>query len=186
MRVSRRMRLITWNCCRGPVTKKLPLLTDMAPSIVILQECSPPATDHESMIWFGDPGKYGLAVCATGDYRICPGPQRDVPRYTVAIQVNGPISFLLLAVWTKTDEQYRYVKSVIRAVECYRDLIIEQPTVIIGDFNSNKIWDYKRPPDQNHSGLVRNLVGLGLVSAYHEFHREPQGSETRPTLYLLT
>ena len=180
------MRIVTWNCCRGSVAKKLPLLTDMAPSLVTLQECSRPTTEDVSTIWFGDPGRHGVAVCAADGYRISPVPQREeVPRYTVPVQVDGPISFLLLAVWSKTDLHYRYVKAVIRAVECYRDLILAQPTVLIGDFNSNRIWDYKRSPDQNHSGLVRNLAALGLVSVYHEFHGEAQGSETRATLYLL-
>lgn len=77
------------------------------------------------------------------------------------------------------------VKGVIRAVDCLRDLIVSQPTVVVGDFNSNKIWDYKRRSGQNHSGLVRNLEDLGLVGAYHRFHDGAQGVETRPTLHLL-
>ena len=179
------MRLVTWNCCRGSVAKKLPLLENMAPSIVTLQECRQPATEDASTIWHGDPGRQGVAVYAADGYRISPIPQREAPRYAVPIQVDGPVRFFMLAVWSKTDLHYRYVKAVIRALECYRDLILAQPTVLIGDFNSNRIWDYKRPPAQNHSGLVRNLDDLGLVSAYHEFHGEAQGLETRATLYLL-
>jgi endonuclease/exonuclease/phosphatase family metal-dependent hydrolase len=76
------------------------------------------------------------------------------------------------------------VRAVIRAVEVYRDLIVSQPTVVAGDFNSNTIWDYKRPLTQNHSGLVQQLTSLGLVSAYHHFFGEVQGAESRPTLYL--
>ena len=30
---------------------------------------------------------------------------------------------------------------------------------------------------------MARLAGLGLVSAYHEHHREEQGAETRPTQY---
>jgi endonuclease/exonuclease/phosphatase family metal-dependent hydrolase len=56
--------------------------------------------------------------------------------------------------------------------------------VVAGDFNSNTIWDYKRPAGQNHSGLVRQLASLGLVSAYHHFFREAHGAESQPTLYL--
>lgn len=58
------------------------------------------------------------------------------------------------------------------------------PGVVAGDFNSNTIWDYKRPAGQNHSGLVRQLASLGLVSAYHHFFREAHGAESQPTLYL--
>jgi endonuclease/exonuclease/phosphatase family metal-dependent hydrolase len=88
-------------------------------------------------------------------------------------------------VWSKTDRKYPYVKAVIRAVARYRDLIAAQPTVVMGDFNSNSIWDRKRPFKETHSGLVQQLSALGLVSAYHDFHGEPHGGETRPTLYLL-
>jgi len=126
-----------------------------------------------------------MAVTVSEGYRISSLPSREAPRYTIPVQVAGPLSFLLLAVWSKTDLNFRYVKGIIRAVDCYREMIAAQHTIIVGDFNSNRIWDYKRPSDQNHSGLVRNLEALGLVSAYHRFHGEEQGAETRPTLHLL-
>ncbi|MBI5672792.1 MAG: hypothetical protein HZC50_05965 [Nitrospirae bacterium] len=86
-----------------------------------------------------------MAVIASDGYRISLFPSCEVPRYTIPIQVTGPQSFPLLAVWAKTDMHFRYLKGIIRAVDCLRDLIIAQPTVVVGDFNSNKIWDYKRP-----------------------------------------
>jgi exodeoxyribonuclease-3 len=69
-------------------------------------------------------------------------------------------------------------------VDCYSDLITKQPSVIIGDFNSNRLWDYKRPPDLNHTGLVRKLEAMGISSAYHDYFSEEHGAETRPTLYF--
>jgi hypothetical protein len=179
------LKIITWNCCRGHLAKKLPLLESFGASLTIVQECARPAADYSSTLWFGDNPRLGMAVTASDGYRISLLPSCEVPRYTIPIQVTGPQSFLLLAVWAKTDMHFRYVKGIIRAVDCLRDLIVAQPTVVVGDFNSNKIWDYKRPSGQNHSGLVRNLEALGLVSAYHRFHGEAQGAETRPTLHLL-
>jgi exonuclease III len=179
------MRILTWNCNRGPVATKLPLLAPLQPSISVLQECPRPKGDDSSTLWFGDNPRLGIAVVASPGYSVSHVPAREAPRYNIPIQVTGPTSFLLLAVWAKTDLHFRYVKGVIRAVECYSDLIAAQPTIIVGDFNSNKIWDYKRPAHLNHSGLVRNLSELGLVSAYHYFHREKQGAESRHTLYLL-
>jgi endonuclease/exonuclease/phosphatase family metal-dependent hydrolase len=179
------MRILTWNCNRGPAAKKIQLIAPLKPTISILQECPRPKDDDPSTLWFGDNPRQGIAVLTSIGYHISPVPTRDVPRYTVPVQVIGPTSFLLLAIWSKTDLQFRYVKGIIRAVECYADLIAAQPTVIAGDFNSNKIWDYKRPSHLNHSGLVRNLAALGLDSAYHQFHGEEQGSESRPTLYML-
>ena len=179
------MRIVTWNCCRGPAAAKLALLGALAPSISIVQECPRPIETTPSCLWFGDNPRQGIAVTASDGYAIAPAELRDVPRYTVPIQVTGPASFLLLVVWAKTDLHYRYVKGVIRAVECYRDLIVQQPTVVVGDFNSNTIWDHKRANDQNHSALVRKLAALGLESAYHSFFGELHGAETRPTFFLL-
>lgn len=55
----------------------------------------------------------------------------------------------------------------------------QAPTVIMGDFNDNA--SYK-------SGHWRQLLDLlrplGLVSAYHEYFREPCGSESRPTHFF--
>jgi hypothetical protein len=179
------MRILTWNCNRGPAAKKLPLIGPLNPTISILQECPRPKEEDRSTLWFGDDPHRGITVTATSGYSVSTIPVREVPRYTVPIQVTGPMSFLLLAVWAKTDLNFHYVKGIIRGVECYADLIAAQPTVIAGDFNSNKIWDYKRPSHLNHSGLVRNLDALGLVSAYHHFHGEEQGAESSPTLHML-
>ena len=177
------MRLVTWNCCRGPAPSKLPVLAALAPSVSVIPECPQPV-DTNSMLWFGNNPRQGIAVAASGPYRISPAETRDVPPYAFPVQVTGPTSFLLLAIWSQRNPDFRYVRAVIRAVEIYRDLIVSQPTVIAGDFNSNTIWDYKRPPTQNHSGLVQQLTSLGLVSAYHHFFGEAQGAESRPTLYL--
>lgn len=179
------MRIVTWNCCRGPALKKLPLLEPLRPTVSIVQECPRPLTEDDATLWFGDNPRQGIAVIASAGYRITAVQAREVPRYIIPIQVSGPVSFLLLAVWSQQDPEFRYVKGIIRAVDCYRDLIVGQPTVVAGDFNSNTIWDYKRPVGQNHSGLVRNLAELGLVSAYHHFYGEAHGTESRPTLFFL-
>ena len=178
------MRLVTWNCCRGPAPSKLSVLADLSPSVSVIPECPQPV-DTDSMLWFGNNPRQGIAVAASGPYRISPAETLETYRPDAfPVQVTGPTSFLLLAIWSQRNPDFRYVRAVIRAVEIYRDLIVSQPTVIAGDFNSNTIWDYKRPPTQNHSGLVQQLTSLGLVSAYHHFFGEAQGAESRPTLYL--
>jgi exodeoxyribonuclease-3 len=67
----------------------------------------------------------------------------------------------------------------------YRDLFAGSPCVLMGDLNSNVKWDREHPVALNHSALVALLDSLGLVSAYHGFHDEEQGQETRPTFYHL-
>jgi len=55
---------------------------------------------------------------------------------------------------------------------------------MLGDFNSNSIWDSEYPRTLNHSALVSRLDALGMVSAYHAYHDEEHGAETRPTFFL--
>ena len=79
--------------------------------------------DDGSTLWFGDNPHKSIAVTASEGYRVSSLPSLEVPRYTIPVQVTGPLSFLLLAVWSKTDLNFRYVKGIIRSVDCYREMI---------------------------------------------------------------
>jgi hypothetical protein len=109
----------------------------------------------------------------------------DVPKFVFPVQVLGPRNFTLIAVWSKGGQKYRYVMGVVKAIQTYRSLFESSPTVLIGDLNSNAIWDSLHPEGLNHSALINLLSELGLVSSYHHFYGEAQGLETRPTCYLL-
>jgi len=177
------MRLVTWNCCRGTYQKKASLLDALAPDIAVLQECARPATETNQCLWFGANPLQGIAVIAHGQYRIRALPTvPEVPLYSIPVEVTGPTNFLLIAVWTKGPSPY--VKGVIRAVELYRDLFTQYPTVLAGDLNSNAIWDSGNPVDFNHSVLVKMLSEFGLVSSYHSFFRETHGQEKQFTSYF--
>jgi exodeoxyribonuclease III len=177
------MRIVTWNCCRGAFESKAPLLDGLRPDIAVIQEVARPANPAQAL-WWGKNPKQGIAVVARNGYTVAALPtHRGVQSHIVPIQVDGPLRFLLLAVWSQKAPRHPYVQAVIRAVEVYRDLLRAQPAVVVGDFNSNSIWDRKRR-GRDHSALVRLLADLGLVSAYHTFHREAQGAETRPTHYF--
>lgn len=179
------MRLVTWNCCRGPFSSKVPLAQALEPDVAVLQECARPAEESPSCLWFGESPRQGITVLTSGGYRVDALPNTPgVPRFTFPVQVTGPERFLILAVWSQRGPEYPYVEAVIRAVELYRDLICSQPTVVIGNFNSNAIWDGKRPPSRNHGGLVQLLSDVGLASSYHAFFGEVHGAETRPTHYF--
>ncbi len=125
-----------------------------------------------------------MAIIASGDYRLRALPQRDAPKYVIPIEVHGPQSFVLLAVWAKVNQECRYIECVVRAVDIYEDLFRSSTTVLIGDLNSNAIWDHKRAMDLSHTGLVKRMDDWGLESCYHQFHSEQHGKETRPTFYL--
>ena len=179
------MQLVTWNCCRGPYAKKVPLLAALNADIAVIQECAKPPIESDTCLWFGDNPRQGITVQAAPPYRLRRMPELPgVPKYVVPISVSGPVEFTILAVWSKNNESHRYVEAVVKAVQMYRGLFTESPTVLIGDLNSNCIWDSTHPRDRNHSALVALLESLGLVSAYHAFRGEAHGQETRHTYYF--
>ena len=180
------MKLVTWNCSRGSYAKKGALLDALQADITVLQECAKPATESESMLWFGDNPRQGILVVAASPYTIHALPTLvDIPKFVIPIEVRGPQHFTLFAVWSKGRQKYRYVMGVVKAIEAYRALVESTPTVVIGDLNSNAIFDHYHPKALNHSALIQLLDSVGLVSSYHAFFQEAQGSETRPTCYLL-
>jgi endonuclease/exonuclease/phosphatase family metal-dependent hydrolase len=58
------------------------------------------------------------------------------------------------------------------------------PTVVLGDFNSNVLWNHLHSPGRNHTALVQACARLGLISAYHHHFGEEHGKETRATSYF--
>ena len=178
------MRLVTWNCSKGSYEKKVPRLDSLNWDISVIQECPRPLTESDRCLWFGDTPKQGVTLLARAPFTL----RRltvleDVPKFVVPIEVLGPVPFILFAVWSKADKPYKYIRGVVRAVQMYRKTFVSSMCVLIGDLNSNVIWDHTHPPEVNHSAFVTLMRSLGLVSAYHGFHQEEQGRETRPTFY---
>jgi len=184
------MKLVTWNCCRGPYAKKSPLLDPFAADVAVIQECGRPVIESATCLWFGDNPKQGIAVKSSNGYTVRALPALpDIPKFVFPIEVTrpeaGPETFLLLVVWSKGKQKFRYVMGVVKALEAYREQIENSPTIVIGDFNSNVMWDSWHPKDLNHSAMINALSRLGIVSSYHSFFGEAQGAESRPTCYLL-
>ena len=179
------MRLVTWNCCRGSYARKVPLLAGLKADIAVIQECAKPAIESDTCLWFGDDPRQGITIVASPPYRLIRLPEVEgVPKYVLPISVFGPVEFNMLAVWSKSNQSHRYVEAVVKAVDMYRGLFDQSPTVLLGDLNSNRLWDSRHPRDRNHSALVALLRSLGLVSAYHAFYGEAHGHETKPTCYF--
>ena len=178
------MRLVTWNCRSGPFDAKLRVLRKLRFDIAVVPESRRPAADQGSFLWVGDLESRGLLIASAPAYQLRPVPTKKLPNYVVPVEVTGPENFLLFAVWAMQNTRTnRYVRGVVRAIDKCRSLLSSQPTVLMGDFNSNTRWDREHPRKANHSTLVARLRELGCVSAYHHFHREEHGGESKPTYF---
>jgi exodeoxyribonuclease-3 len=188
------MRIVAWNCRMG-FSKKRELLYKLRPDVAVISECS-----HDSMLaskqdgydscWWGENKNKGLGVLARKPWALewvgKPGRQPH-QRWVAPVRVQGPLEFLLLAVWAGRvgdSKEMNYVGQIHEAVVRHPEWFAGgQPVVMGGDFNSNAIWDSERKV-RTHSGLVELLQERNVVSAYHTFFSERHGEETRPTYYF--
>ncbi|MEZ4865056.1 MAG: hypothetical protein R3C14_27320 [Caldilineaceae bacterium] len=186
------MKLLTWNC-QGAFRKKAPLLTALQPTLVAIQECEcptklrMPAGYHpaDDFLWQGENLDKGVGVFAFGDWRLALDERYDPAfRHCIPLRSQGEPDLHLLAVWAMGHRQKArsYVGQVYHAVLHYADFLRERPTIVLGDFNSNAIWDRERAVS-NHSALVKLLAEAGLVSVYHEYFGEAHGQEQQSTYF---
>lgn len=187
------MRIVTWNC-QGGFRHKADKIAALEPDIAIIQECEAPdrlpahdaGWSQRPLCWHGDnPRGKGVAVFASFGNQLTIDPIHDPSiKYVVPVVVAGPSSFNLLAVWTKEDDDKKamYIGQALAGVNAYASFIEGGPTMVVGDFNSNLIWD--RPDNHRHADVVAALDGHGLVSIYHHWYQERQGAESRNTFYM--
>ncbi len=188
------MKVITWNC-QGAFRKKAEVILGHKPDILVVQECEHPVKlNVDSMIlkptdvrWFGDNLHKGLGVFSYTGYRFQLFDQHNPKiKYVVPILVsNGDIEFTLFAIWAnnREDPDGQYVEQVWKGIHEYSSLLSVQNVILIGDFNSNTIWDRKSRMG-NHSHVVEKLAGMDIHSIYHQRFNRKQGEERHPTFYL--
>lgn len=188
------MKLITWNC-QGAFRKKNQVVLEHRPDILVIQECE--HTDKlglgstipqpNDFYWYGDSIHKGIAIYSYSDYRFELLPDFNPEfRYVLPFRVtkNGQ-SFILFAIWAmhnKQNYEARYIGQVWHAINYYTSLLSD-PILLIGDFNSNKIWDYDSRVG-NHSDVVNKLSENNIHSIYHHYFNIEQGKEKHPTFFL--
>ena len=98
---------------------------------------------------------------------------------------GGQFDFTLFAIWANNpqDKDGQYITQVWKAINYYDSLLLDNKTILIGDFNSNTIWD-KKHREGNHSTVVEKLETKKIFSTYHKFYRLTQGKEEHPTLFM--
>ncbi|MBK7627459.1 MAG: endonuclease/exonuclease/phosphatase family protein [Bacteroidales bacterium] len=188
------MRLITWNC-QGAFRKKADLILAYNPDILVVQECehpdkyvyNPTIKKPDSQYWYGDSRHKGICIHSFNEYKFELLPEFNPKfRYVLPFRITGNgHSFTLFAIWamsSKENYDARYIGQVWLAINYYTDLLAGT-TILVGDFNSNKIWDYKKRIG-DHSDVVNKLTDSDIHSIYHRYFNIEQGKEEHSTFYL--
>ena len=188
------MKLITWNC-QGALRKKANVILAHRPDILIVPESENPdkfnfsdsGPKPTSRFWYGDNSSKGIGIYSLSEYKIellvMHNPEF---RYVLPLKVTGRgNTFTLFAIWAmsnKENYEARYIGQVWRAINYYSQLL-NTPTILVGDFNSNKIWDYKKRVG-SHTDVVTKLTEHNIHSIYHQSLNQQHGQEAHPTFYL--
>ena len=187
------MRLISWNC-QGAFRKKADYILRQKPDLLIVQECESieklafEATKLKptASYWYGSNPHKGVGIFSYSAWRF---ELLDIfnPafRYVLPFRVSGyGREFILLAIWAMDDKENRkasYIGQTWQAIHFYTDLL-NNSTVLMGDFNSNTIWD-RKDRNGNHSDMVLQLVNKNIHSLYHKHFGQEQGKEEHPTFF---
>jgi exodeoxyribonuclease-3 len=177
------IRIITWNCCRARFTDASAALEQLDPSVGVLQEARRPALVPPRYQWTGPNPRNGLAIYAPTGTTVRFEPELDEGLWSILpARSEGAVTLQLLVVWAQRADGY--IAGLNRALDVYSDFLRNAPTVILGDFNANAIWDSPRRPTDFSRTAGRMRDEFGLTSAYHAYFGEAFGAETRATYYF--
>ena len=120
-----------------------------------------------------------------GDYRLKVHASYEPGlRWILPLAVDGPISFVLFAVWTVPHRETRYyVQCLFEAIEKYRAVLKLPHVVWAGDFNNNVAFD-RGDDELNFAHWLTKVRALGFESVYHLQNRCEHGAESHDTFFL--
>ncbi len=172
--------------------KKYKSILHYDPDLLIIQECEHPDNiifDNLKRpiigsLWIGDNKHKGLAIFSfTKEIDIANFYNSD-HKYVLPFLFNKQHIIAVWAMNNRFSPKNRYIAQVWSALNEYES-VLNDPMIIIGDFNSNKIWDNDKPKRiANHSQFVDYLNNFNIISAYHKFHNEDQGNESIKSFYM--
>ena len=175
--------------------KKAGLILKYKPDILIVQECEHPGKlifDADTIkptgcLWFGENNNKGIGIFSYSDFKLkLHSSYNEELKLIIPVKISkGAFSFILYAIWANNpaDPEGQYVTQVWKALKYYSRIIKKKNTILIGDFNSNTIWDRPRR-EGNHSTVVKHLASKQIHSVYHKRFDQEQGKEFHPTFYL--
>ena len=98
------MRVTSWNCFCGDVSRRLSELAPLRSDLITLQECSRPGIDSASVIWRGTIPSKGVAVVSTeATLRLEFVEIPSLHPTVVPVRVHAPQPFVFVGVWTHPD-----------------------------------------------------------------------------------
>lgn len=138
--------------------------------------------NYPNCFWYGKNKYKGIAIFSKSDYILEIENNYDPKlEYIIPIKVSFEnLTFYLFGIWSQVNGNY--TNNLHNALAHYKQQLGHR-SILIGDFNSNKIWD-KKPSLGNHSKTVELLEDLSIRSAYHEYFNEDQGEESKPTFFM--
>lgn len=175
--------------------KKIAFLSQFFPDVIVVPECEHPdklvfdenITKPTHIEWFGTNQHKGLGIFSYGNFKLTVLESHNPKLKTIVplLVRHGRRKFYLLAIWANNpdDKDGQYVEQVWKALHYYESLFKNQNVLLVGDFNSNTIWD-KKYKIGSHSDVVKYLQKKKIFSCYHSQHKQGQGSEQHPTFYL--
>jgi len=186
------MRLITWNC-QGALHRKHPRVASLRPDILVVPECAEMtdisvelgADPIRTFIWKGDNPNKGIGIVSYGDYSLNLHYAYD-PRFRLIIplEVAGPESFVLVAVWMLRCQDTRsYVEHLLRAYEYYRTIFRGRTVIWAGDFNASVRFD----PELRQfkfADFISMAEADQIQSMYHRQNECAHGDESDGTFFM--
>ena len=183
------MIIVTWNC-NGALRKKFSLLEQFNADIIVIQECEDPERSNNksykewanNYIWIGENKNKGLGIFCTESLKISNNNwETNNLKYFISANIND--EFNIVGLWNHhaNSPTFGYIGQFWKYLQINKSLMSK--ALIVGDFNSNKIWD-KWDRWWNHTDVVRELEEIEIRSLYHEYFNEEQGEEQSPTFYL--
>ena len=175
--------------------KKYQKVMELQPDLLVLQECEHKTklqehlstVEYNQLIWFGKNPHKGVAVLSFNHVEIALSDQHNQEiDYVLPLKLyidNREIN--LFAIWAMPHQESRalsYVGQVWAAINYYTELL-DEDSILIGDFNSNAMWDHKRKVG-NHTQVMNFLNDRNIYSVYHQLTDILHGEEDHPTLYL--
>jgi len=185
-----KMNIVSWNA-NGKFREKILLFSPATTDVLVIQECE--NTEKSQALyraagwdfhWISENQHRGLGIFVPLRRR-CKKLSWGITdcQYFLPVEVRDKI--IIVGVWAMggKSKSTSYAGQITRFLDSNAHRLNSNKIVLIGDFNSNAIWD-KRHRVANHTANDKRLVDVGLTSLYHREKSEEQGKETTPTFYM--